>query len=498
MLANPTSSLALALVLLSGPLAGCLSGDPGSVGSTSPLDAGPDIEIPRPAEGSWYIYTSTDTEKSHNVTVGPVETRTDAWLRERPARLLDITHHWGSYDHEYELEEAVDPWTGLVLSQWADCGSLRSDKEDGCLDDRAAWFGSAHGLPGASGAAPFWGQTLEPSTVNRSLPTVLGPLDTWNVRFTEPSFSEASARACLEVEPVEQPRMEWALALRFTGGLLSFTLCEGVAMPVEYEDHEGNTYRLQDHDTRPGQAPSEARPELSDSPEPPVGLVERTPPVLVEAPEIDPFFPAQEAHEAALERSDPYAALFDSAADAAVFETFYTYEGSHQAGALPTSSDSETWSHSLEAVDELGRLVEVEIEKTERDPPMGDNETTYEIVEESTGSVDGPVPTVDTWSSRQVDVAEAIALGEQLTDRPSDEGMGHWKYRKLQTHSWVPTEYPTRLEGPSLQVWFEVGEPCGGDESLAIYCPYDLVADGPTGAIHRVVGPGDALDENLR
>lgn len=490
---DATSILILALALLAPPLTGCLSGDPGSVGSTSPPTGDPGVEIPRPAEGSWYNYTGQD--KRLNVTVGVVDNRTDPWLRERPALLLQIDH-WpgGRYDDWYDLESAVDPWTGLLVSQWADCGSQHADRPDGCLDERAKWFGSAHGYPGALGAAPLWGTALEPGELNRSLPTVVPGNDDWNRTIFEPTGASARAE-CLRVEPVGEADTARARALKFNGGLADFTVCEGVGLPVAFTSHAGTTYRLQAHETRTAEPPQADRPDLAEDPQPPLDLVERSPPVLVESPELDSPFPETEAHEVALERSDPYADLFESGDDPAVVETKFRRNGGSDGGVLGTSS--ERWEHNLEAVDATGLLVEVTVQKTIRNGPGGETETTYEVTEEDRGSLDPPVPTASSWAPRQAHVGQAIELGEELTEQPGKPN--YWKYRVVRTSPWFVDEWPPRLDGPTLITWHEDPSPCQEPQNgLQITCPYHAVWDGPTGTALWVSGDRATLSENLR
>jgi hypothetical protein len=108
------------------------------------------------------------------------------------------------------------------------------------------------------------------------------------------------ASPCLELEP--NRTIDHVLAVEFTSGLDSFTLCDGVALPVAFTSIEGNRYELEAEPSPPGNTTRPGDEEPTESPPPGIGFTTPSFPLYAEHPEVETNFTTEEAHREARNR----------------------------------------------------------------------------------------------------------------------------------------------------------------------------------------------------
>lgn len=454
--------------LLVPSLGGCLSQD---TVNPVPRVAPGAIQVPVPQTNSTYAYEARDGA-TLNVTIGEKALRVDAWLREHEVLRIAYVHWNGNEeDDRFRFEEAVGS-SGRLVQQYARCGGWRGDRKH-CLDERGTVVTAAQGLPGGFGAAPWWGETVEPGRSNLSLRTPAPPLPNITYTVSEPTVSDVP---CLEFRPESGPDRT-PRAFRYTGGLDAFTLCEDAALPTSFTSLGGRTYQLVRSDRSGQPVDLDTSGGGTTTKGPPVDRIERSTPLVVEHEAVETRFPVREAHEVALDRSDAYASLFEG--DALLTSTHFDWKSRHRE-PLGTWS-SRTVQRTLEALASDGQGVGLQIRKTISKGPMG-NRTSYEMVEEWTGSTDDP-PTATTLVRRQASLQEAIALGERLTGQEVDRSTGFGLWNEIPTPPWQLIDHPpVRSDGYTVVLWHEDPTPqtSGG---LVIHTPYQTVVDGPTGTL---------------
>lgn len=482
------------VITLAIAFAGCLS-EPSTSG---PLDAEPGgVHVPAPSEGDTYRYEA-DSKRDVwlNLTVAGVATRADPWLERRPALVVNTTWRPGpEFQPEgFRFETAIDLGSGTIVSQWARCGTaIRNGSETyfSCWDERAMWVGASHRLPGGFGASPLWNETVTPGSVGVVGSSLLPGNDNW----TYAAASEAGLPGeCLEVRP-EGVERDSVRALGFSGGSGPLVVCEGLSFPIQFTGMDGTTYRLVDHDRSRRPPVTETSGYAEPSREPPVPLVERTPPLFVEHPERETPFTVAEAHDVARERSDVWASFFDRHPDAIVVETRFSEQGGYEGGVLGGSGTK--YQRRLEAVAPDGETALVRLQKTVHNgSKVSEDRSTYSLEEEGRGQASSSVPIASSLAPTQANVTEAIELAENLTGRPLDDmGWGLWS--TLPDQAWMGGDNLLRRDGYTTIARMEDPSDYRGD-GPAISNPYDVVVDGPTGLLLWVQADRGRIDEVFR
>lgn len=450
------SSPILATLLLTVPLlVGCLQGAPPALSS-----------IGHPSVDERYVYRGDDGSRLE-VRVEGADTRSDAYLEQRPVLLFRWLYRPPDGDRvNFTFWEAVQPKTGLIVQQVARCGKRVDDLpgwDQACMDERAAVVFAAEGLPGAFASGPFWGRGLD------ELPGRAIEIDNsrWPAdRITFQSRGNPGS-SCLTVAGPEPPSTLRTFAMTTVVGPV--TLCDGMALPVSFRSRSGATFDLVTHEAgeeapavpedgaREGRSPFRFRRW-----EAPLVVDDRTGP--------GDFFPVAEAHAEALERSSPYARLFEDGRPL-VLSTFYL--AGPTTGVMNVMVESRT-ERALTAVDSSGRTAYVEIEKTES---IGTG-SEYEIEEEDSGQLAGAVPDRSTLEAEQAELGSVLEVGRTLYDT---EVAMHALQPWLFSAPWgLRLDRPdVRTDGYNVRIFFQ--DPTPIDDLVA--APYEFLVDGVAGSI---------------
>lgn len=410
--------------------------------------------------------------------MGEVAPRSDARLDARDALVLTWTYDSREGEDEaFAFREAVGTQTGLTVQQVAACGARVGGPGNwSCIDERAAVLLAAQGLPGAFGAAPHWNETLEVGSGSISLENPIWPIDELGLDVHPPSAPTPAEGPCLAVDPIAEST-DNVRALRFSGGLGTFTLCESYALPVRFETLGGAEYRLVEHNIPGDRLALDPSPRAWTAGDRPVPHRDIPFPLTVTHPDHGSPLPVPEAHEEAMNRSEPYASVFDEGG---------LLVGTHlsaQSGGWNnlTTEERRTDERRLRAVGPDGFAVDVRIEKHREaigPPPARQEAVTYEIKEETTGDWPGPIPTPTSLADRQAKPSAGIELLETLTNRSLDRaGFGLWTTVDEAPWGHHLEDASLRVNGSVLVVWFK--PPDAGLQ----YVPWQGVVDGPTATV---------------
>lgn len=483
-------------------VAGCAGpGSPSSSVDPAAGDAEGILRLPWPAPNVTYAYETHEGSRLE-VTLADVATRKGPWLEDHRGWSIVLQHTPAGEDaRTWRFEETVDPDTGLTIQHWARCAS-RDKGDDGsweCVDDRGEAIPSAWGFPGGLGAAPFWGVNLTDEDIEVAIDPVVGPREDWRYDVAQTRRSPVSTSRCLRLTGEREAHRGFR-ALETAAGMDGFTLCEGHAFPVSFTSNRGERYRLVDRSGDPGERlprpPPDGGPPRA-SPEPVVAMANRSPPVYASHPERPTPFPTEEAHRVARERVDAYDALF-AGGEALVVRSWYSHEGHTTRAEHDPRGDSDRYERRIVAVDDRGRFVRVTVHKHVHEEGQGpfEGDSDYEIEETKRGRSRSEVPTAASLVGRQAAVDEVVRLGENLTGRPFDEGMGFglWGSFKATPRAEEPDGW--RLNGSTVIAWYEPESAEG--EGFMVYSPLRFTVDGPAGAVLSVQGPRDTLNETMR
>lgn len=476
-MAGMTRPLALSLALLAGALAGCLA----------PADPPVTVTVPAPRAGATYGYEGSDGS-TLDVTVHGTATRLDRALAERSVvRLTWTLTTPDDPDREpspttFRFREHVDPATGRVLQQVADCGIRWDDprlagETRACYDERAIVIFAAAGLPGAFGAGPHWNRTL---TDGEPAPVPIRPLGLGDpqVAYTT-AATTVGDRSCVELD-ADAADTGVSSGLHWTVVEGPTVLCPGLALPARFTGWDGRTYRLVDHEA--GGAPLDVGGEV---PPPSTGLLADrawSAPFLVADPTSPAEFTVREAHRVALNRSDPYRGLWEDAEEPMVTGTFFMNDSGGGAVGAGTPAETE-WNDQRRCVTVQdpsdGRTAEACINKDSG--PQLPNSSPYSVEREETGTVD---VTVDRSAipDRQASLHAALQNAEAMMIE--DEPMIWWaeSYGVIASR-WSPQRGTDidRSDGYQLSVFFD--DPPPPPEPRFVFTPYQFRFDGPTGTV---------------
>lgn len=485
-------------------VAGCTATGPSDGPAGEEAGEGPGVDVPVPRHGASFDYRSLAPGSGQdgwlNVTVEGYDQARDPWMNLREGVELSLTRSTSRYG-SWTYEEILEPWTGLVVQQWAHCGARHRPQGAQawkCVDERALAIPSAHGLPGAFGLAPLWGTSVSEGATTVELDTVLPANEEWTYEFGPEQ--QQSDRLCLEVHPlgVSKP---WIRALAFAGGADMFAMCEGISLPVRFTSISGTTFELQAWEPG-GETLDPTADGEAGSRDPVVPMIDRSFPLFAAHPERGTPFPTEEAHEVARDRVSSYDRLFTEAGNATLTLSWFGYEGSRGSSApVQARGNATEWSRQIGAWSEDGQWVRVEVHKEIReagDVPSDERDVAYEIVDVHEQEVDQPLPGRSSLDRPQADLNATIQLGEELTGRPvAEDGIGYGLWPNFKAESGVWQGESLRQNGSTLIVWYEDRE---GDRSGGVMTqfPHRFTVDGQTGTVLSVEGPRDRLNETMR
>jgi hypothetical protein len=476
----PVAGTVLLIVCLA-LLAGCFSFSEEASKTEPNRDA---IEIPPPGN-TRYVYEAQ--EGTGTLVVEPNETvkRLGPDGSQHQVARLSLSYESGQGDDKFNFEESFNLSSGLLVQQIAWCGSREGGPgEWSCRDDRADVIPGAAGLPGGLGAAPFWNRTLaaEEATVD-----VRPTLD--ETRELAYHVDEAASwydDGCRELRPsgAEELRVR---ALGFTGGLGPLVLCDGLGLPAAFtvlspKWTNGERFELVDHEGvwHEWDEPSEGAQGRA------VPLRDVSPPLLVQHSNVSTNLTVREAHDAAIEQSDPYRRAMNE-------EGWLVNTDLSQTGrSSGLTSERATYERSLTAVTSEKERVAVTVEKESESRVHGEDETTYEVTEEDTDTWTEVAPHEAGYVWTQAAVGPTLGLAEALTGQPRDSiGFGLWS--KLPILSWQDTSEAVRPDGYTVVSWHE--DPWAGErrDGVRIEVPLQVVVDGPTGQILWFETPRDRV-----
>lgn len=454
-------------ILASSVLVGCVGPEaPGSPGVGSSLE----VEIATPQNSS-YAYEAVEGDARLTVEPNGTALRVGPGLEVHEAVRLSFVYDDGQKSDSFVFHEFVDAASGLLVQQQANCGILRGGPGNwSCWDERGIVLTSAAGLPAGFGAGPFWNETIDAGGATVELASFLS--NRTRLRYQVSDARGFPGKPCVSLTPERGPPR--ARALRFTGGLRSLILCDGLGMPRAFETFSGARYRLEERtgtsDFWPDASTRSAVPAWGQG----VPLRDRTPPNVLAHRDVETNFSVAEADRVASNRSQAYADLRSKGG------WLVGTHWSHRETSRSTVRSSDTFQRTLTVVGPDGRTMGIRIEKTESEAgagPVGQSERSYEILEQGTARWDRPVPMEGGYSLRQADASEAISLGRSLTGQPLDElGFGFWTH--LSGHTWQGnTSEPRRADGYTLVIWHK--DPTSFTQTVS--SPYSTVVDGPTG-----------------
>lgn len=451
------AALGSAVLLLAVPLAGCLTVDPGNP-----------VTVPGPRLGSTYRFISDEGVRL-NVTFLEETERRDRWGRSRPVLRAEWEMDRGP--HTFRFWESADPGSGLVVQQVSRCGmpydkAVSGGRDDrACLDERALVMLAGGGLPGAFGAAPFWGSQVDPA------PTEAVDIDVRSLWTDDSIAYEAerrreSGRDCIELSLEREPTMIRTMPQSVVAG--PFTLCTDIPVPVSFVTTDGTRFRLVDEGQGDGPRMERSSAQLPDR-RPLDQRTWRDPFVVSE--DDDSAFPPSEAHRYAMNESTEYRSFVEEGALIAGTHLYRSGSTEVVDGVVRTQKHERHLQLFLPG----GRkLVAVLTKETGNVEP---SEITLDRVTES--SVEGS-PNADTLAPEQTTLRSTKDHARQVIGTaPSRAGFGQWP--SLPDHPWGAgaAERRPRTDGYTVVVWSRDPTPAIGN----LQTPYQMVVDGPTGAV---------------
>ncbi len=398
--------------------------------------------------------------------------RWDPWAREQYVLLVGYTYHAPSNQGIYHFEDAIDPATGLIVSQIAFCGTIgHGESQQPC--NRATFIGSAFGTPGLFGLGPAWAgyerDIIDDGKVFR-IPggetaatfdiTAEGACRTVTLRGFAPSLT-------VPWVPIGQKIVDCGQGVpeRFK------TSHDPVFAPRSSGEHilyrlVGVAGSLPAHPTIPGIIPP--RPNSSSLQEP----------YYVSGLNPGTTFGLEEAHQAALKHSAKYHDLFNKSG-AMVLE----YEHFYDSSAYLVNNISRTESQSVVILAASGQeTLEITIKRS-NESVVSVEQVTYGIKEEKAGML----PEEIKHRREQVSFPVGLEMVRQFHNLPvvfEDVGMFH-QTPVLGESVWLATApRHWRTSGYVLAWYFfdPLGENAG-------FIPYHATVDGVTGGVESIDVP---------
>ncbi len=459
-------------LLMTFPVVGCLS-----LGDQSAR-----VSVAEPLAGDMYNYESTTSGLSLEASVLGKRDVLDPSLGTQPSVVLRLELERSDVLHPAISEQAIDPASGLIVTDIAACGmrawSAADRDHPGCVDERELVLFTQTGRPGALMLAPFWGRTL---VSGKSTAVTWRTLDREHEISIVPSPSNVGPRSCLEVH--------WPAAVidaphGMPPGLPeSFVACSGLALPERVRFAGGEEFVMRGSSPGKGPAlPDEAPVQWSARAD--ISLRSWSPPFLID-PDVGlrASISLADAHRAAQEQSPRYASLFKDASGL-VIAGLVRQEGF---GEDPGGIRHEFYNVVLRGTDGTGTLVRVEMNmrRTFAAPGLPPIEGALEVdnVSEET------FPQYDWRSStlpRQASVTSATRRVHEATGLDvHDAVMSH----RIPSHTWSQGQEAARIDGYTILIWLRDPSP----KDAGLEAPYEAVIDGPTGAVLWLMLDADAL-----
>lgn len=458
---------------------------------------GTPVPVPAPREGATYTYESRRGDRL-TVRVDGTGNRVDGFLRDHEGVLFNWTYREPTTGFTYYFEEAVDRATGWTIQHVAMCEGpkdLDGDDDRRCLDEHASVSFALGGLPGAFGAAPFWGSTV----VSTDRTTVETRPYRWEA--DRQGFSWGDAELAYEVHPTTVEGLECVelAADGFVGGpdrdeahLVSlypqpvvwgpFTLCEGLSLPVRFTSLDGTRYKMVSWDQRGSPIELEGSGDVWGSEGRPVPMRSVEPPLLVADPSADSPFPTREAHRKAQERVEVYAQLFEQDPPALLAESWWFKSGESYIPTEPVNARNTTWhTRRLTAFGQDGRGVFVEIRKKIERTPLG--RTVNYSIEEVRNVTREVVPERDRYRDRQARLAPTIELGRNITGQPLSNLRVRVESSTYHSEWWSAENVRVNRSDGYINYIFYRDPTLVKTGMLRIEHPYRLIVDGPSGGI---------------
>lgn len=468
------SHLLVAVALVAGAFTGCL---------TAPQ---PTIELPAPTLGARYVYDGPEQARL-TVTVNETDRRVDGHLEGHDVVILEWRYRRKAGDYTYTLWEAVDRATGHVVQQVRRCVPYDQyhrpdDPPRACFDERATVHlaGSA-GLPGAFGAGPFWGRTLETGGVTVPLPVQGATLAPDRIAYDVAPAGED--RGCLELESSTNVTRVRPLPQTVTRGPV--TLCPYAALPVAFTTFLGDRFERVDYQAGTDPLPPSDETDPWGSDDPAVPLRTWSDPVAVDSTDGDPYnFSFEEAHRWALENNSRYREILQEPPEGLALWTWAKPGGSGSiAGGLVSINYSRRQLLALQA-DGQGTLLTLRQEhRSPRTPGSGEP---ISRVEQENFTRGEPIPTRDSLAAASADMADTLELAKTIIGNSVEGSVGISQVTSLRYPPGSPrgASGPWRGDGTVNVVWTEEDPPYPlAEMGLAVRTPYPFVVDGPTGAV---------------
>lgn len=471
-MASRTQTPLWVLVLLASvPLAGCLATSPGPAAVT----------VPRPRVGDTYVYEGPRGARLEVHVAGVVE-RVDGRMDRRQVVELSWSIRPPGDTYTYERAAYVDRSTGRLVQQLARCIPYEyyksGDAPRACWDERAlVVLAGAAGLPGGFGAGPLWNATIRPGEVPLNLEAQGA------TRLDGPVYraqANASRPGCLDIA-APAGTIQRIRPLPTTVAEGPFTVCPGSALPAAFSTHLGTRYRLT-HSSAGTQTVTTGPGGPSADGDPPVAMESWSEPFLVDRTDGDPFdFSFQEAHAWAMDNHDRYREVMEGDPGGRVI-----YDWAMPGGQSRTALTSiNTSKRAVAAISPSGEGIEIELEKTDREPEYFEGDS-ISVDEESPISREVPDP---ARLPKEMADAESVAdLGMRIVGKGLD-GIGvkqvyHLRYPPIPP---IGGPGPARNDGYTVHLWLEEDPPYPATSAgMSLTAPYGFNVDGPTGAVEWI------------
>ncbi len=475
----------LAAALLLGPYLGVLGESSGGSPSS--------IVVPEPREGEVYRYLNPDGGVL-KVAIGSQGPRSDGLDRDHRTLGLEMTWSPAGADVSYTVSSAADRAEGLVVQAFARCGvpAYQVDWDQACLDERGMVLFASGGIPAGFGSGPFWGEEV---ALDGKVTVEIHPITSSQASFdylTDPWSAGDMACGNLTVATTPSPHLRPLERLTPLQGPI--TLCDGLALPYAFTSVDGTTWQLDVHE--PGGDPIPVDPQLSvwDGPGDPLPLQMWDAPFVVDTDDPEDRLPVPRAHEVAMELNRSYKDLFENGTDPLVVSTDYEEGTGSRIGLFigPAAYEREDSSRRVTGMDATGKVVSIEVILHRRTVAgqqiPGEPGEVFEVRSTSEGQVSSP-PTSASLSQNQAEIAPAIELARERTDRPVDEDVGYGMWATLPGHGWDHSTRSLRTSGYTIVSYHEDPTPVRPWADA----PYSAVFDGPTGATLWVVADNRTL-----
>lgn len=421
--------------------------------------------------------------------------RVDRSLETHRALVYDFTLEPAErYPGGYQEAVALD--TGHLLQRIGFC----PEASDRCSVSAGDVLFPTSSTPGVMGTGPLLANHDATDSLGEGAVTALGEGD--RPAMDRARMAEATANRTCVTRSVSGP----------TGGVLaptalvpegSMAVCEELPVPAWFDTRAGTTFALVEGPHVRDDVPP---PAQGSKDAPTVDLPARnewTPPLLAAAEPHPSPFPLEEAHEAALEKSETYAAFHEENEDALVVASDSQQPGS----AAGTVARKESHEHEVFAAtpDGEGYRVLLEKEITYYGPEETGTAQILPLVQEREEEIKllekGPLvwdqaPSPDSAAPRQVHTWAAINVSEVLADRPWHEDSGVFITSSLRpggTHRGWDGEPVDLEDGYMISVKLK-GPELGPSRTLLLPFQYD----GPTGDLRWATVEVDQLPFGLR